>query len=812
MTKINSFLSVIFCVVFCFYANSSYAQDPSCQAGKSSQAAAVYFNAENQRSDTFDVLKYEINLEIGNTSNQQITGNTRIRIAPKMNNRTFIRFDLLRLFVDSVKENNTLLTFMYNDTVLRVNFLAPKNITDTSWLTVYYRGTPQIDATGWGGFYFNNTQSAQYAYNLGVGFGANPHNYGRVWFPCFDNFVERSKYEFNITSDTVREAYCNGVLVSDAVNGLKRTRRWVLNEEIPTYLVSVSLANYTQVNWSINALNGVKPITLVANAADTSGMKVGFANLKSCITGFENYFGPYRWNRVGYCLVPFNSGAMEHATNITYPRSAANSLAFEDLMAHELSHHWWGNLVTCETPEDMWINEGMASFSAYMFFEWHYGKQNALNRIKSRHDELLHFLHKDENGFRAVSGVPHSLTYSDHVYRKGADIAHTLRGYMGDSAFFKGCKYVMQQKAFQSMNSDEFRDLLQISSGQSLVNYFNDWVFTGGWSHFDMDSVSYKQLAPGSVNAAFSLKQKLYGRSVLHTNVPLELSFFDANWTRVDRTVVMSGAIQNFTVNLPFTPVYAALNYNTKINDATSHEYKVIKSTGTVSYPLGKIILQVQDKGADSSLLRIVHHYVRPDGFKNFTTHKLSDQHYWSVEGIITPGFVSKAQFNYNGFKGTSGTYIYMDTLLANVNGDSIALFFRKNAGDEWKWLRSAVKTVVNAKSGFITVDTLQLGEYAFGNLGDTASVGILMNQKTVKALRIFPNPARKNCTIEFSNQPFGVYEVQLLSMDGKVALKQEISDIKTQLDFGGLAKGSYTISVIQEKEGFSCSQKLIIE
>jgi aminopeptidase N len=334
-----------------------------------------------------------------------------------------------RLTIDSIRENGSPRTFFYNDTILKINFATAKNMVDTSVITVYYHGQPQMDATGWGGFYFDNSQGAEYAYNLGVGFGAKPHNYGRVWFPCFDNFVERSKYVFAITSDSTRRAYCNGTLTGDVVTGNKRTRTWVMNESMPTYLASVALANYRQVNWTVNTLTGVKPIFLIGHANDTTAMKNGFVNLKNCIQAFENYFGPYKWNRFGYCLVPFGSGAMEHATNIAYPRAAAGNMAFEaDLMAHELSHHWWGDLITCETQEDMWINEGMATFSAYLFTEAMYGKQAYLTKLKTQHDNLLHFLHKKEGGFRAVSGVPHSLTYGDHVYLKGADMAHTLKG------------------------------------------------------------------------------------------------------------------------------------------------------------------------------------------------------------------------------------------------------------------------------------------------------------------------------------------------------------------------------------------------
>ncbi|MEI8138187.1 MAG: M1 family aminopeptidase, partial [Bacteroidota bacterium] len=498
---------------------------------------------------------------------------------------------------------------------------------DTSIFIVYYKGQPQGDPSGWGGFYFDNTGGAQYAYNLGVGFGAKPHNYGRVWFPCFDNFVERSKYEFNITNDSTRRAYCNGQLISDVVTLNKRTRKWVLNNEIPSYLASVAVANYRQVNWTISTLTGVKPITLAGVANDTTTMKNGFVNLPNCINGFENYFGPYKWNRFGYCLVPFNSGAMEHVTNIAYPRATIGNLGYEaDLMAHELSHHWWGDLITCETQEDMWINEGMATFSSYMFLEWKYGKAKYINSVKTEHDNLLHFLHKKEGGFRAISGVPHSLTYGDHVYKKGADVAHTLRGYMGDVAFFNGAKYVMQQNALKSLNSIEFRNLLQTSSGLNLTDFFSNWVLGGGWPHFAIDSVKYIQISPTSYNAIVSLQQKTFGTTTLFLNVPLEVSFFKADWSVVTRTVNMNGASATFTVNIPYSPVYHALNYDSKISDATSHEIKTIKTVTNYNWPLGKVLLIVQNKGVDSSLIRVVHSYVKPDGFKNNpANHKLSN-------------------------------------------------------------------------------------------------------------------------------------------------------------------------------------------
>ncbi|MBA3663414.1 MAG: T9SS type A sorting domain-containing protein [Bacteroidetes bacterium] len=811
-------LSIVRCLVAVLLQGMftfTQAQVAGCQAGKNALLLPpLYYNADNLRSDTFDILKYTINLEIGNATTKLIAGNTIVKFAPKMNNRTFIRLDLLKLIIDSVTENSNQLLYSYNDTILKVNFSAPKNLTDTSSIKVYYKGQPQGDASGWGGFYFDNNGGNQYAYNLGVGFAAKPHNYGRVWFPCFDNFVERSKYEFNITSDTARRAYCNGQLTSDVVNGLNRTRQWTMNNEIPTYLASVSVARYRQVNWSVNTLTGPKPIVLAGAATDTTGMKNGFVNLKTCINGFENYYGPYKWNRFGYCLVPFSSGAMEHATNISYPKIAIGNLLYEaDLMAHELSHHWWGDNITCETPEDMWINEGMATYSQYMFTEWKYGKVNYNSAVKTSHDNLLHFLHLKEGGFRAISGIPHSLTYGDHVYKKGADVAHTLRGYMGDTAFFNAIKYTMLQNQYKSINSLQLRDLMQTASGQNLTDFFNNWVLAGGWPHFAIDSVKYVTVGTASVNAIVSLKQKTFGAPALYSNVPLEISFFKNDWSRVVRKVLMSGASATFTVNIPYSASYAALNYDSKISDATSSDSKVIKTATNINWILGKVYTQVTNKGADSSRVRIIHNYVKPDPFKsNPQNHRLSDQQYWDVEGILSPGFHSKITFYYDGNKSLGGTYSYLDTLLAKINGDSIRVFYRANAAADWQLVKHCVVVNSGLRNGFIVVDTMKLGQYTFGNSTDTATINsVKRNANVYRSAKLYPNPAKTSFKVEFEQLPAPGSVMTITDVSGKIVLSKAITEKLNSVEVGSFSKGTYLVK-LEERGRILYSEKILVE
>ncbi len=793
----KSFYSLLF-IVFLILNEPCFAQVKNCQSHKSSATtSSIYYSPENLRSDTFDIIKYTVNLDITDFANQKIKGNTIVRYAPKLNGQTKISLDLLKMTIDSITQNSIQLTYTYNDTLLRVNLPITVNTTDTNNLIVYYHGAPQGDPAGWGGFSF----IGNYAYNLGVGFGANPHNYGRVWFPCFDNFVEKSKYEFNITTILAKTSFCNGALISDITNGGVHTRKWILDKEIPTYLASVAVADYTQVNWNIAAANGNLPVVLAARPTDTTAIKNGFVHLPNAVLGFENYYGPYVWNRVGYCLVPFNSGAMEHATNIAYPQ-AATGIAYESqLMAHELSHHWWGDLMTCETQEDMWLNEGMASYSERLFLEWTYNYGKYIAEVKSIHDDIVKYIHLRENGFRAISGVPHQYTYGDHVYKKGSDVAHTLRSYMGDAAFFAGLKYVMQQKAYKNMNSLEFRDLLETSSGLNLHDFFDNWVMNAGWPHFSIDSIT----TTGSVapyTSVVIVKQKLFGAPNLYSNVPLEVSFMNTAWNKEIKTITMSGASQSFTVQTNVLPVYAGMNVDSKISDAISSEYKIIKTNTNINYALGRALVMVSNKGADSSFVRIEHNIAAPDPIQNNVYNfRLNSQHYWKVDGILSNGFVAKLRFNFDGGKVKSGNS-YLDTSLIIVNSDSLILLYRKNAGDDWKEVSHYTKMTFGAKVGNFTVDTLKFGEYVFANGHSNILTSLKNKQSQVVELNLYPNPSSTILNVAIENYKLTANSsIDIYDMQGKVVKHLSTINPENTISIEDLAPGQYILNLVDKSK-----------
>jgi aminopeptidase N len=807
-------------LLFSFLSVFSYAQmnEPhTCQYNKNcfsyNRLSNDNYQAQtnNQRSDTIDILKYTINLNITDFTNNTISGNTIVRFAPKLNNISTIILDLLELTLDSVKMNNSILTTTYNDTLLKINLPFTHNTTDTSEITVYYQGAPIMDNSGWGGFYF--TQG--YAFNLGVGFDANPHNFGRVWFPCFDNFVERSKYEFNISTNNGKLAYCNGALVSDTTINTIRTRKWILNEEIPTYLASVAVAPYTHVSQNFTSVNGPVPVMLTAVPTDTINMKNSFINLQNALTGFESRYGPFMWNRIGFCLVPFNSGAMEHATNIAYPRVAANgSLTYEaSLMAHEFAHNWWGNLVTCENAEQMWINEGWATYSQYIFTEWVYGRTAYINGIRNNHDDCIHYHHIREGGYLSLDSIPHNYTYGDHVYPGGANHAHTLRGYLGDSLFFGGINYFLYNNQLSDVNNFDFQNDLTTYTNVNMADYFNGWIFQGGFPHFAIDSFSS---VPNGNNydVTIYVKQKLCGATNLYNNVPLEVFFKDAQWNTAVRRVMLSGSLSTVTVSVPFNPVFASFDLDEKISDAITPDSKVITTTGNnfVSNKQGRMQLRVLSI-TDSAYVRIEHNWVKPDGFQSWNNpYRLSNYHHWTVNGLLPSNFYAQGVIFYDARNITSGGNGFMDNDLLPLSNleDSIVLFYRASAADDWQLYPYYTKTMgsMSDKYGLITIDSLKLGQYTLGIKDITQSV---KSEIANKYLNIYPNPATNNVTVAISNSNVGSNaKIIITDVSGRIILSQQANNGDNNINLNQLQNGVYFVTLQNENKTIA-SKKLVV-
>lgn len=768
--------------------NTLYAQIPV-----ENRHRGVLVNTKGEldpRSDSVDILQYTIDLRIRNFVSKQIAGNTTVSFRAKIAVQE-IRLDLLELIVDSLQYNGVKIPFQYNDTLLRVRLPNQINTSDTQTVKVFYRGNPQGDPTGWGGFYF----SGDYAYNLGVGFGANPHVYGRVWFPCFDNFTERSKFKFTIRTDSVKAAYCNGLLQSDVVLQGERSRTWYMKDEIPSYLASVAIGNYIDLKSTYAGKEKNIPVLIASLANDTNNVKTAFRNLHNAIGFYEQSFGAYAWDRVGYALVPFLNGAMEHATNIAYPRNfSLQGSTYETILMHELSHHWFGNLVTCSSQEDMWLNEGWASYCESLFLEKQYGINSYKTNIRNTHAGLLLNLIYTE-GLRSMDSIPFELTYGNYVYLKGAMIAHSLRGYLGDSLFFNGLTAFLAQNKFKAISSEDFQIGLSASTGYNLAPFFNDWVSQPGWADFEVDTFATSG-SVGNYSVSLAVQQKIYAAKHLYSEVPLQISFISENFQREDHRIVMSGNAMNFQLPCSFIPKLVLIDLDEKLALGGISQSTMIRSAGVFNQNAARMNVTVTAL-TDSAFLHVRHHYTAPDDANaSQMGMRISPTRYWVVGQVARGSYTSNAKIFYDGRTNNS----QLDFALDINHEDSLTLLYRPQGSGNWQVYPHYRKETGSNKTdryGFFIVDRLMSGQYCFAMAAPIAT--IVQNKKIAASnVQLYPNPSNNFLVIECNEGDENLLQsYSIIDNSGKLVLEGVFSNKHNEkINLQTLPSSSYLINI----------------
>ena len=759
----------------------------------------------SQPGDTIHIAHYKINIDTLDYTNQFIKAHTELSCVAKVNNVNTIYLSLLQLNIDSIVVNNLQVFYGYDDTTLTISTITTLNTGDTAHVRIYYNGIPKKDPT-WGGFYFSGT----YAFNLGVGFDAIPHNFGRVWFPCIDNFTDRATYEFYINTPSTYKAFCNGELISETLNpnGTK-TWYWEINHPIPTYLACMAVAPYYTLERTSNGI----PVVWACLPTDTVNTLNTFQNIDTVLSAYTNAYGPYPWNKVGYNIVSVTFGGMEHASAITISKAFINgTLNYETLWAHELSHMWWGDMVTCKTAADMWLNEGFATFNEAFTTENIYGLAAYKNWIRPNHHKVVQFAHVPQNdgAYFTMNNIPESHTYGFTVYQKGADLVHTLRNYMGDSAFFAGSHYYMNQFAYSNANSYDLRDALTAGSGIDMTRFFDDWVFTPGFPHFSIDSVVY---VPGGLDHYFVYtRQRSRGNANHIYSMPVEITFAN-DFMDTTVTIQIDSATQMFHIPLVGIFNWVALDRDEKISDAIVDNEMSIIALGTNVITETNVSLNVLNLGTGTNTVRVENNYVLPDGFKQTNPGiRLSDYHYWKVDGIFSTGFLSKATFSYDGSTNNTTTGYLDNTLITGVE-DSLVLLYRQGTWDDWQLVNGSTLNIFapNDERGQIIIDTLKIGEYVLGYYDYSVSTTEIPASKNY-SFTVQPNPSKSVFNFHFDLKKSGNAELKIFDTRGTTVLDTVLQSNQTLFTWnaGNNSKGIYfgVLSMHGEKVGI---QKIIL-
>jgi hypothetical protein len=751
------------------------------------------------RSDTFDIVHYNIYLDVVNASAASIKANTTVTYAPKLNDVGILNLDLRQLTVDSVKQDGQLLNFVHADHMLKIYLPAPTVSGDTTDLTVWYKGSPYKDPQ-WGGFYFAGT----YIYNLGIGISTIPPNFGKVWYPCFDTFFERATYEYHILTGGGRTAYCQGILMGrDTLGTDSILSHYHFNYPITTHVSAFAANQYIALNSEHIGAYDTIPVQLVCRQTDAANMNQKFQNLGYAIDALEHWYGKHYYGRVGYVLT--TDGALEIAENIAYPQFMVTQGQGNNdrLIAHELGHQWWGNVVAPALHNHMWLKEGPAEYSAHLMTEWKDGPEAFSTQVKNNLKYVLEVAHADDNGFWQLSPIPDPQIYGRHTYYKGALVMHNLRGYMGDELFRLGLQAVLEQKENSQMWPEEFRDILSEATGVNLDHYFDNWVFSPGYATFVIDS-TVTAPSGNQFQTTVHLKQLLREAPELYTNVPLEISLYDSNWQRHVFETTASGATHSVTFSSDFHPVLTGVNVDHRLNLACLDlDRTYTTTTGLQLLPFVDFRVQVL-AAPDSILLRVEHHYAGPDSDNRVPwIEKVSSTHFWTVDGVWPEGSSLLGRVNYSG-----AIWHQLDYDLISDTEEFITLAYRKDPSEPWApypYLTITAGNLFNG-NGQIRMDSLLLGQYAFARLDPSVAV----SESPESRFLIYPNPTSE--TIRINGSTAFYTRGEIMDMQGKLAKKITQGELKSgTVSVSALQPGLYHIRLFGPDGEEAEAEKLVI-
>jgi aminopeptidase N len=318
----------------------------------------------------------------------------------------------------------------------------------------------------------------------------------RYWVPTYDYPNDKTTWEFYLWSAKGERALSNGRLAGSREVGDSIEWHWVLDKPASTYLMTAVVGNYAVLQdkpW-----HNV-PIGYWTYPDSIAAAWRGFGKTPAAVDVFSRKTAvPYPWAKYDQVVIPeFQFGGEENVTatsqndtEILLPPWGPPELSADDLISHELSHQWYGDLLTMRSWADAWLNEGFATFMEQIFREEDKGvDEGAFHRFES-HEESIE---ADRRARRPIVydkwvNDPLEVFFSGHIYPKGATILQMLRHQLGDAAFWKAMNHYTTANAYGNVATADLQKAFEESTGRDFKAFFDQWVYGAGFPVFQVSS------------------------------------------------------------------------------------------------------------------------------------------------------------------------------------------------------------------------------------------------------------------------------------------------------------------------------------
>jgi aminopeptidase N len=749
---------------------------------------AFLANAKTKIGENIDVTHYEIHINEIDFTNHTLQAQTIVTLTT-LSATNAIELELKTLTVSAVTSTDaTISNFSQTGDVLTINLASSLAANATASFTITYGGNTFNES--WGGIMWTNG----YVCNMGVGFESMPHNLGKCWFPCVDNFTDKATYDVYVTVPNDLTAVCGGNLEGTTDNGDgTKTVHYNVPQEIATYHISFVAGDYVEWTDTYTGMERDIPITVYVKPNQAGMVQGTFVNVKDIANFFENNFGPYPFNRIGYSIT--SVGCMEHIDNIGITSGVlTGNTSQEEYVAHEMSHMWFGNKVTCATAEQMWLNEGFAQFCGVFYRSGIYGESDFQQAMSTKINSITKWC-KNESNWIPLNNVPQTMTYDNNaVYNRGAVVVNTMMNYIGRETFLEGIRSYLNTYNYSAATSEQLRDALTNATGIDMNGFFDTYVFTAGLPHYGVDLINVTPNG-NQYDATVRMTYQHVGPEHVGQNNRVEVTFIDNEGQMQTTLVNWDGSEANQNVTLDINPIAAFADYYNHFLDAKID--KNLTTTTTANLGVEQQLTITVSSVTDSVMLRGEEHFVAPDNNPNIPGLTLSTRHYWNVLRL------DFGEANVSG-KFTFSNNANMDGDIIQTENDSAVLLYRANINDTWHTI--PYEQQGNWKIGFFTVSDLPTGQYTIGAI-DKTQLGMGENIIDTKKMILTPNPT--NYFVKISTKTENS-EILIINSLGQTINSFPIYGNDATISVENFPAGIYYVNLLDEKKNIISTEKLV--
>jgi len=425
----------------------------------------------------FDAVHYCVELDI-DLESKTLKGQNTITLIPLNDNLETITLDAVSLVVTDVMDiKGTPLEYDQSGEKLIISLTRPFSHKDTVIFTVKYFLEEQVNGLR----FMDETDTNP----LQVSSNCFP-NKARQWIPCYDYPHDKVTVDMIVTVDKEYKVLSNGSLLNiyeDEELG-KHTYHWKQEKPNATYLINLSIADYAVIRDSLGSL----PINYWVYHWNIEDAKRSFKKTPYMIDFYNRLYNyEFPWAKYDQVISAYMGGGAE-ATSATLLGEAAVTdekaeidFSYEGVIAHEISHQWWGDLITCRSWEHTWMNESFGTYSDYLYKRYAWGDDEAeydMIRKKTGYLREAHNRYMRPIVFNRYNSPGDN--FDSHTYPKGACVLHMLRFILGDDTFFRALSTFLHRHEFQPVTTQDFMKCVKDVSGKNMDWFFEQFLFHPG--------------------------------------------------------------------------------------------------------------------------------------------------------------------------------------------------------------------------------------------------------------------------------------------------------------------------------------------